>query len=103
MDARHSKRNSRRWREKIKRFSDAGKNIVAIPPIIEIVEVELPLAGIAVEHKHIAVAIRVLPDHYCAKNHQCHCPSNIRMGLYLIWDIKVLQFFAPSSFVFRKF
>ena len=79
--------------EKIKRVSRAEKTIVGVPVILEPIEVEVPALAIPVEVRNIVVAIRVLPDR-CVKNHQCHCPS-IRLcvlsGLYLIWDIKVLQ------------
>ena len=101
MDARHSKRNSRQCREKIKQIAGAEKPIIGVPVVLEPIEIEVPLLAIPVKVRHVAIAIRVLPDH-CAKNHPCHCPSNTRMGLYLIWDIKVLQFFAPSSFVFLE-
>ena len=38
-----------------------GEPIVAIPPVVKPVVVELALAIVPVEHEHIAVAVRVLP------------------------------------------
>ena len=52
-------RNSRFWREEIKRLADAGEKVVPIPPVVKPVQVEVALAIILIQHEDVAVAIRV--------------------------------------------
>ncbi len=73
MDEAVYKRKPRQWQGKIKRVSDKREAIVAIPAIVEPVQIELPVAGVAPKIEHVRVAIRVKP---CAAYRLCHHPSN---------------------------
>jgi len=57
----------------IKRFSDSHKAAMAIPPVVEPIQIQLTLAGILVQIRHVAVVIRILPDRAkCIKRLQNH-------------------------------
>lgn len=58
--------------EKIKKVADEREHVVAIPPVVKVIQIQIALHGIAVEHNHIKVAVRALP--LCAKYHQNHRP-----------------------------
>lgn len=62
MDARHPKRNPAKNGE-IKRVSDGEKTIVRIPIVVEPIEVELAVAGVAPEISDVTI-IHVPPDRF---------------------------------------
>lgn len=47
---------------KIKRVATGEKTIVVIPVIVEIVQVQVTLVRVAVQNRHVAIAIRIPPD-----------------------------------------
>ena len=59
----------------MKRVSDGGEPVDLVPPVLEPVEVQVPLRAIPVEVGDVAVAVRVPPDR-CTEYHPRHCPSN---------------------------
>ena len=60
----------------MKRLAEGQEPIVRIPVVLEPVEVEVPLATVAIEIADVAVAVRVLPDRAkCLRYHPCHHPS----------------------------
>lgn len=46
----------------MKIVADSGKAVVRVPPIVEPIEVELAPISAAPQVRHIAVAVRILPD-----------------------------------------
>ena len=70
---------------------------MAIPPVAEVVQVQVALRGIAVEHHHVEVTVRILP--FCAKYHPNHHPLNT-LGVESYLGSKILQYFVPSNFIF---
>jgi len=58
----------------MKRVSDTGEHAPAIPPVVKVVEIQLTLTAILVQHQHVAVAVRI--EHNCMKYHPHHHPSN---------------------------
>jgi len=58
----------------MKRIARPDETIVAVPVIVEPVEVQVPLILVPVEIRDIAVTVRVLPDY--TKHHPHHCPLN---------------------------
>lgn len=49
---------------KTKRVATGEETVVAIPIIVEIVQVQVTAIRIAVQVRHVAIAIRVLPEIY---------------------------------------
>lgn len=47
----------------MKRVSDSDETVVLVPPVLEDVEVQVPLVAVPVEVRDIAVAIQMPPDH----------------------------------------
>jgi len=84
----------------MKRVSNCEEPVVIVPPVLEPVEVEVALARVAPEIRDVPI-VKVLPD-------LCRIPSmplplEYSQGCILIWDLKVLQYSAPSSFIFWRF
>ena len=46
----------------MRRVSDGEETVVLVPPVLEPVEVEVPLVGVAPEIRDVAVAIQMPPD-----------------------------------------
>ena len=67
----------------MKRVSDSGETVVLVPPVLEPVEVQVPLGAVPVEVRDVAVAIRIPPDR-----------------LYKIPSIPLLIEYSPSCILF---
>lgn len=57
----------------MKRVSDERETVEATPPIVEPVEIELPVAGVTPEIEDVRVAVRVAP---CTSYHLLHHSLN---------------------------
>lgn len=68
----------------MKRVSDSGEAVVLVPPVLEPVEVQVPLGAIPVEVRDIRVAIQMPPDR-----------------LYKIPSMPPLIEYSPSCTLFR--
>ena len=45
----------------MKLLADGGKPVVRVPPVVEIVQVQVTPAGVAAEVRDVAIAVPVLP------------------------------------------
>lgn len=74
-----------------------GEPIVAIPPVVEPVVVQLALAVVEVQHEHVEVAVRVLP--YAPAAICATAPRVLDAGC-IGFGIVMPQRQAPSIFIF---
>lgn len=52
----------------MKRVADRKKTIVRIPPILQPIQVQVPLRGIAPEFRDVTIAVRIPPDRTNVQN-----------------------------------
>lgn len=81
----------------MKRVSNCEKAIVVVPPVLKPIEVEIPIIRVAPEIRNVPI-VKVLPDLYRIPS--TPPPFECSWDCIVFWDLKVLRYSAPSSFIF---
>ena len=82
----------------MKRFSDKREPTPLIPPVVEVVQIQIAVPAVAVKHQHVQVAVRVLP--LCMRYHPFHHPSNTLWVVSYV-RARLVQYRIPSIFFFE--